>query len=230
MTEKIYESFLGDRAYSVHVLDKTYLPEVLKLQEVVCEELSNKDILQPLSEEEFSFILNGNGIMIGAFVGEKLIAFRALLIPKIDEEHLGYYIGLEKESELKRVLYQEISSVDPNYRGYGLQKTLAKIIMGQIDTESFDYICTTVMPYNIASLKDKFSQGFYIVSLIYTYGEKLRYVFALDLRKEPQYKENTVTISMGDIEGQQKLLKEGFIGVTMKQLNDDWVVEYKKKI
>lgn len=229
MKEKIYEGFLSDQAYSVHVLDKSCLPEVLKLQEAVCEALPNKDILQPLSEEEFLFILDGNGIMIGAFVEERLIAFRALLIPEIDEDHLGYHIGLEKESDLKRVLYQEISSVDPAYRGHGLQKTLAKVIMSQIDPATFDYICTTVMPYNIASLKDKFSQGFYIVALKYTYGEKLRYVFALDLRKEPQYEEETATISMGDVEGQQKLLQEGFVGVAMKQLNEDWVVEYKKK-
>ncbi|RUL52082.1 GNAT family N-acetyltransferase [Lysinibacillus antri] len=226
--EKVYEGSLGEYSYSVYVLGKTHLPEVLALQDIVCEALPNKDILQPLSEEEFDFILSGNGIMIGAFHDEKLIAFRALLIPPIDEDHLGYDIGLVDEADLKRVLYQEISSVDPNYRGYGLQKTLAKVIMQQIDTNAFDYLATTVMPYNIASLKDKFSQGFYTVALKYIYGGKLRYVFALDLRKQPQYEDETVTISMGDVEAQQKLLSEGFIGVEMKQLAEDWVVEYKK--
>ncbi|TSI06018.1 GNAT family N-acetyltransferase [Lysinibacillus sp. BW-2-10] len=226
--EKVYEGSLGEYSYSVYVLGKTHLPEVLALQDIVCEALPNKDILQPLSEEEFDFILSGNGIMIGAFHDEKLIAFRALLIPPIDEDHLGYDIGLVDEADLKRVLYQEISSVDPNYRGYGLQKTLAKVIMQQIDTNAFDYLVTTVMPYNIASLKDKFSQGFYTVALKYIYGGKLRYVFALDLRKQPQYEDETVTISMGDVEAQQKLLSEGFIGVEMKQLAEDWVVEYKK--
>lgn len=229
MKENIYEDLLGEQAYTVCILDKSDLPKVLQLQEVVCNALPNKDILQPLSDEEFLFILNGNGIMIGAFVEEKLIAFRALLIPPIDDEHLGYHIGLVDEAELKRVLYQEISSVDPKYRGHGLQKTLAKVIMQQIDTTAFDTICTTVMPYNIASLKDKFSQGFYIVALKYTYGEKLRYVFALDLHKEPQYEDHVITISMGDVEGQQKLLNEGCVGVVMKQSNDDWVVEYRRK-
>ncbi|SOC10789.1 hypothetical protein SAMN05880501_10640 [Ureibacillus xyleni] len=223
----IHEGLLGDKPFYVSVLNKSHLSEVLTLQEIVCEALIDKNILQPLSEEEFEFILDGNGIMIGAYADDKLIGFRALLIPPIDEEHLGYDIGLEK-SELKRVLYQEISSVDPNYRGFGLQKTLATVIMKQIDTTAFDYVATTVMPYNIASLKDKFSQGFYIVALKYIYGGKLRYVFALDLRGEPHYEEEIVTISMGDVEAQQRLLLEGFVGVQMKQLADDWVVEYKK--
>lgn len=225
----IYEGILDEQSYYVKILNKSDLPKVLALQEVVYEALPNKDILQPLSEEEFLVMLKGDGLLIGTFVGEKLIAFRGVVAPKIDEEHLGYDIGLVKESDLKRVLYQEISNVHPDYRGYGLQKTLAKVIMRQIDMNQYDYLAATVMPYNIASLKDKFAQGFYIVSLKYIYGGKLRYVFALDLREEPNYEDEPVTISMGDVESQQRLLQEGFIGVAMKPLGNDWVVIYKKK-
>lgn len=225
----IYEGILDEQSYYVKILNKSDLPKVLALQEVVYEALPNKDILQPLSEEEFLVMLKGDGLLIGTFVGEKLIAFRGVVAPKIDEEHLGYDIGLVKESDLKRVLYQEISNVHPDYRGYGLQKTLAKVIMRQIDMNQYDYLAATVMPYNIASLKDKFAQGFYIVSLKYIYGGKLRYVFALDLREEPNYEDEPVTISMGDVESQQRLLQEGFIGVEMKPLGNDWVVIYKKK-
>lgn len=226
----IYEGLMGEQAYSVKVLEKSTIPEVLALQDVVVKGLPNIDILQPLSEEEYEYIIEGNGLMIGAFIEEKLIAFRAVLVPEIDEEHLGYNIGLVEVSDLKRVLYQEISNVHPDYRGHGLQKTLATVIMQQISTNEFDYLATTVMPYNIASLKDKFAQGFYIVDLKYTYGGKLRYVFALDLREAPQYENETVTISMGDTEAQQRLLKEGFVGAMMKQFAEDWVVEFKKKI
>lgn len=224
----IYEGQLGERPFEVKKLDKSYLSKILALQKVVCDALPDQDILQPLTEEEFLYILDGQGLLIGAFADEQLIAFRALLIPEIDDEHLGFAIGLENESDLKRVLYQEISNVHPDFRGYGLQKTLAKVIMQQIDIKDFDYLAATVKPYNIASLKDKFSQGFYIVGLKYAYGGKLRYVFVLDLRKQPQYEEETVTISMGDVEAQTRLLQEGFVGVAMKPLADDWVVDYQK--
>lgn len=225
----IYKGVIGERPFEVRVLDSSYLSKLLALQEVVYDALPNKDILQPLSEDEFISILEGQGLLIGAFMTEELIAFRAVLIPELDAEHLGYAIGLVNESDLKRVLYQEISNVHPKFRGYGLQKTLAAIIMQQIDTTKFNYVAATVMPYNIASLKDKFSQGFYIVSLKYAYGAKLRYVFALDLHNQPRFEEEKVTISMGDVEAQQKLLQEGFVGVSMKSLGDDWVIEYQKR-
>lgn len=228
--DSIHKGILGDRPFEVKVLDKNHLPNILALQEVVYDALPNKDILQPLSDEEFLYILEGQGLLIGAFVAEELIAFRAVLVPEIDAEHLGYAIGLVMESDLKRVLYQEISNVQPEFRGYGLQKTLANVIMQQINTKDYDYIAATVMPYNIASLKDKFSQGFNIVSLKYAYGGKLRYVFALDLRDQPKYEDKKVTISMGDVDAQQKLLQEGFVGVAMKPHSDDWVVEYRKPI
>ena len=228
--DTIYSGVLGEQNYSVKVLTMQELPEVLALQEVVCDALPNKEILQPLSKEEFEYIIEKDGLLIGAYVQERLIAFRAVVAPLIDEEHLGYDIGLTEEADLKRVLYQEISNVHPDYRGHGLQKTLAKIIMEQIDKDKYDYLATTVMPYNIASLKDKFAQGFYVVALKYIYGGKLRYVFALDLRKSLQCEEEVVTISMGDVEGQQKLLSEGYVGIVMKQLADDWVVEYQKKL
>jgi len=226
----IFEGQLGSQRFHVKRLNQNYLSKILALQEVVYEALPNKDILQQLSEEEFSYILEGNGLLIGAFVDEQLIAFRAVVVPQIDDEHLGYTIGLVNESDLKRVLYQEISSVHPHFRGHGLQKTLAKVIMEQIDTKDFDYLAATVMPYNIASLKDKFSQGFYIVELKYAYGGKLRYVFALDLRQQPRYTNEKVIISMGDIDTQQRLLREGFKGVEMKPVKDDWVVEYRKSL
>ncbi len=102
--------------------------------------------------------------------------------------------------------------------------------MNQIDKSKFDYICATVMPYNIASLKDKFVQGFYIVAIKHIYGGKLRYVFALDLQNKPQYDEDSFEISMSDIEGQEQLLKQGYVGVVMKQVGEDWFVEYKKSV
>ncbi|WP_235801788.1 GNAT family N-acetyltransferase [Ureibacillus manganicus] len=228
MQNIIYKGFLANNPFEVKQLGTSDLHEILSLQEVVMEALPDKDILQPLSEEEFLYILNGNGLLIGAYVDKQLIAFRAVVVPKIDEHHLGYDLGFVEEHDLKRIMYQEISNVHPLYRGHGLQKTLAKVIMSQIDTSKYDYICSTVMPYNIASLKDKFVQGFYIVAIKHIYGGKLRYVFALGLKNETQYENETIAISMGDIEGQEDLIKQGYVGVSMKQVDEDWFVHFKK--
>ena len=224
----IATGFLGNDAYEVYLLNEAHIPQLMVLQEEVVDALPDKAILQPLDEEELGFILQGNGIMIGVFVSGKLIAFRALLEPVIDDEHLGYDIGLQTEAELKKVLYQEISNVHPEYRGYGLQRTMADVIMQQVDGAKYHVICATVMPGNIASMKDKFSQGMHVAALKLKYGGKLRYVFTKQLLEvERQWTEQQF-VSMQDTNIQQQLLKQGFIGKSMKKDEDDWLVHYVK--
>ena len=224
----IAAGFLGENPYEVYVLNETHVPALMTLQQQVVAALPDQAILQPLDEEELLFILRGHGVMIGIFVAGHLIAFRALLEPTFDEEHLGRDIGLA-EDELAQVLYQEISNVHPNFRGHGLQQVMAGIIMQQVNVEKHPIICATVMPYNIASMKDKFSQGMYVAALKYKYGGKLRYVFAKHLNEPLILQGESIEISMGDTEGQQLLLKQGYVGVSMHTLNDDWVVTYKNK-
>ena len=224
---KMYEGMLGETPFFITQLHMEHLSVISELQQEVYEALPDQSILQPLSTDEFEYILNGNGLMIGAYVGERLIAFRALLHPPIDDEHLGYDCGID-ENQFQRVLYQEISNVSPKYRGYGLQKTLAKVIMKQIDLESYDYVCSTVKPYNIPSLKDKFSQGLVVKALKIKYVDKLRYVFYKDLQQElPVFQEKRV-VRMGDTVGQQLLLKQGYIGTAMYENQKDWFVVYEK--
>ncbi|WP_342463014.1 GNAT family N-acetyltransferase [Ureibacillus sp. FSL K6-8385] len=227
MSEIIEQGVLRDIPYHVKKLKVDDLPQILDLQRTVVDALPHKDILEPLSAEEFEYILKGNGIVIGVFVGDRLIAFRALLIPEIDDQHLGKDIGLNEE-DLKRVIYQEISNVHPEFRGYGLQKKMAKIIMKLIDDSEFDYVMATVMPYNIPSIKDKLHQGMHIAALKEKYGGKLRYIFVKPLRKKLKLKKEAVLIPMGDIEGQKNLLHNGYIGVAIKHQCDDWYVEYRK--
>ena len=225
----IATGLLGNASYEAHRLNESHIKELLTLQLEVVEALEDKEILQPLDEEELRFILSGHGVMIGVFVEEKLIAFRALLQPELDEEHLGYDIGLSTEAELKQVLYQEISNVHPAYRGYGLQRTMADIIMQQVDLTKFNVVCATVMPGNIASLKDKFSQGMHVAALKLKYGGKLRYVFMKDLMREGIAAwQQEQFVPMDDTKGQQALLKSGFVGKSMKKTGDNWLVQYVK--
>ena len=225
--DKIYEGMLGETPFYVTQLRPTHIPVIEKLQQEVYESLPDQSILQPLTTEEFEYILQGNGLMIGAYVEDELIGFRALLNPPIDDEHLGYDCGIA-EDQLHRVLYQEISNVSPNYRGYGLQKTLATIVMKEIDLTSYDYVCSTVKPYNIPSLKDKFSQGLLIKGLKVKYVDKLRYIFYKDLQHEqPLYTEKTAVL-MRDTELQQQLLKMGYTGTAMYEEQNDWFVVYEK--
>lgn len=202
------------------------LPTIEKLQQQVFAALDDPNILQPLSREELLNILQGNGVMIGVFDEERCIAFRALLKPAAhEEEHLGKDVGA---TDLARVLYQEISNVHPDYRGQNLQKRMAQFILEQIDLSDYEWMCATVMPFNIASLKDKFSQGMYVYALKLKYGGKLRYVFGKQLQTVQQAFSEQQFITMENTELQQQALKEGYVGVTMDYREGQWFVQYKK--
>lgn len=202
------------------------LTSIQLLQQDVVTALDDPAILQSLSDEELLNILQGNGMLLGVFDGERLIAFRALLRPFVDEEeHLGIDVGA---TDLSRVLYQEISNVHPAYRGQGLQRQMAEWVMGHVDVAEYDWVCATVMPYNIASLKDKFVQGMHVHALKLKYGGKLRYVFGKNLHKKQQLSADPITVPMADTWMQQQLLLEGYIGVSMQAAGDDWLVTYCK--
>ena len=226
----LYEGTLKQNNESFHValLSLEHIKQILSLQNIVVEALEDKSRLQPLSQEEFQYILEGNGMMIGAFIENELIAFRALLVPPIDDEHLGLDIGLP-ESELHRVIYQEISNVHPNCRGNGMQKILANVIMDELQKEDskYDYVCCTVAPFNIPSLKDKFAQGMEIAALKEKYGGSLRYVFMKKLRGDKESDWTDIqSILMSDASGQQALLSEGYLGYEIEKTADTFIVKF----
>ncbi|ASI76097.1 GNAT family N-acetyltransferase [Bacillus pacificus] len=228
----LYEGRLKQNNEQFHVtlLTLENIEQILSLQNVVVETLEDKSRLQPLSLEEFQYILEGNGMMIGAFIKNELIAFRALLVPPIDDEHLGLDIGLP-ESELHRVIYQEISNVHPNCRGNGMQKILATVIMDELQKENgkYDYVCCTVAPFNIPSLKDKFSQGMEIAALKEKYGGSMRYVFVKELREDKEKDWTEIkSVPMSDTVGQQALFSEGYRGYEMELSNGVYMINSKK--
>jgi hypothetical protein len=221
--EQLFEGVLEktDEPYTVRLLGREHLRQILDLQETVVEELNDKSSLQPLSQEEFIYILEGNGLMIGAFTGSGLIAFRALLIPPMDDEHLGLDIGLATE-ELSQVIYQEISIVHPVYRGNRLQQTLAHLIMDELKNldQTFTYVACTVAPFNIPSMKDKFKQGMQIAALKHKYDHQLRYIFVkrLDGKGEREMY-NMEKVPMADVLKQQELLRAGWRGISLESEN-----------
>jgi hypothetical protein len=221
--EQLFEGVLEktDELYTVRMMGREHLRQILDLQETVVEELNDKSSLQPLSQEEFIYILEGNGLMIGAFTGSGLIAFRALLIPPMDDEHLGLDIGLATE-ELSQVIYQEISMVHPVYRGNRLQQTLAHLIMDEVKNldQTFTYVACTVAPFNIPSMKDKFKQGMQIAALKHKYDHQLRYIFVkrLDGKGEREMY-NMEKVPMADVLKQQELLRAGWRGISLESEN-----------
>lgn len=173
------------------------LKEILDLQEKVHDQLSDKEVLQTLTKEEFIEIIN-QGFVVGAFDGSHLVASRSMYIPKIDEEeHLADDAGIDDKSS---VIYSEISFINSKYRGQNLQTQMGQALIEKVKTDSrFKHCLTTVMPTNIPSLKDKFKLGFKIMATNYKYNGKRRHILRLDLEQPIEVKGEALKIRYDNV-------------------------------
>lgn len=162
-------------------LNKHDIDEMLVLQDSVYEFLEQKEVLQKLSSSEFEQGVE-QGYTAGVFVDDQLVALRTMYIPHLDEdEHLADDVQVPRE----RSIYSEISLVHPDHRGQGLQTKMGEFLIDQVrESGDFDYIFSTVMPSNLASLKDKFRLGFKIMRTRLKYNGKRRHILYLPLNTE----------------------------------------------
>lgn len=224
----LYSGLLKDNhPFYIRRLHLKDLDEIIHVQKKVVYVLDNPSSLSSLTQKEYEYILSDGGKMVVVFTDEGLVAFRAILVPGADKEHLGSDIGLDS-TELGSVIYQEISTVSPCYRGYRLQKMMADVLMEQLKAADYKYVCATVAPFNIASLMDKFSQQMEIAALKKKYGGVLRYVFIKHLHKEGDEWEVEQFIPMQNTKAQQKLLEKGWRGTGITGSPDGWLVRYCK--
>ncbi|MFS0785692.1 GNAT family N-acetyltransferase [Shouchella sp. 1P09AA] len=210
-------------------LEAQQVEELYTLQQLVYDQLEHKDQLSTLNRKEIEHILAGNGMIVGVFTNNHLVAARALLVPDVDEdEHLGKDAGLSSD-QLKEVIYQEISLVHPDYRGRRLQQQMGEWLNRRLSKEDqpYQYVCATVAPMNLPSMLDKLKQGMEIVALKEKYGGKLRYIFIKDIKNPSpsSYKTNN-NVRLDDLEKQKNLIRLGYKGVSLKRENDTYFMVY----
>src|SRR5699024_9392971 len=109
-------------------LTRNDLPEIMALQYMVYNMLEDKEVLQTLNEDEFAEIID-QGFIVGICDQHKLVGIRAMYIPPVDyEEHLADDAEL---TEKDKVIFSEISFIDPGYRGRRLQTKMGEELIGE---------------------------------------------------------------------------------------------------
>ncbi|KKK35763.1 hypothetical protein WN59_02795 [Salinicoccus sediminis] len=203
-------------------LDMNDLEEIIALQNAVYDSLEDKEVLETLTKEEFAEIIR-QGYIIGVFKGDVLVATRSMYIPSADEpEHLADDAGISDKS---RVIYSEITFIDPASRGQGMQTEMGRELIRRVrESGDFNHIMTTVMPGNIPSLKDKFRLGFKIVKTTYKYGGKKRHVMQLNLFDAPVPTGESENVHFQDTEW-MLANSEVYIG---DNLAGEYIIYYKK--
>ena len=160
------------------------LSAMMALQDKICAALENKELYVASDAERNGYLLEKQGV-IGAFCGEQLVGYCSFVYPGTGEDDYGRHLGWE-EDVLPRCGAVDSAVVDPDFRGQGLQKRMARMAVDTVREKFPDGILlTTISPYNPASLRSMQAVGFAVQHQKKMYGGKDRCILALSLNGEP---------------------------------------------
>jgi ribosomal protein S18 acetylase RimI-like enzyme len=214
----------GKFAFEMRTLEKSDLPQIMALQNVILGRLSRKDLLEAFSRQFMESHIGAKGFILGIFVQNELIAFRNVYFPGLNDRewNLGYDIGLKAPEDLKRVANLQMICVHPRYRGNSLGRQLN---LHAIDTirrlGRYTHLCATVSPYNYWNIRILLKCGFTIRTLKDKYNGKLRYVVYqnLTLTAGDLEQNDCVSVRLTDVERQKALIHRGFIGIGIREID-----------
>jgi len=138
-------------AYRIAYLEEKHLPLVMQLQEKAVRNLSRPDLLQSFSYDFMKRHMGPQGVVLGVFVENRLVAFRNLYYPhpRDKEWNLGLDLDLPEE-ELGSVANLQMVCVHPHFRGNRLALIMNRVSLGLLrERGTHHHICATVSPYNI---------------------------------------------------------------------------------
>lgn len=212
-------------------LEERHFSQVKTLQDDILATLPRQDLYFPLTPAEIGNILAGQaGQAVGAFVDGQLIGFAAVYFPRENTDNLGRDIGLPAP-ELRQVVHLEACFVHPAYRGNRLGTKLGRLLLEEVAAKrEYRHLCSTVMPANIPSIIEKFTQQMKIVALKPKYNNSWRYLFYRDLwTVAPQEAGETIPVPSLDLSRQLTLLAQGYQGTGFRKVGTGLAILYRQK-
>lgn len=214
-----------DVSYEIKFLDIDNIDDVIKLQEIMAQALSDKEIFRQTTPEEFRDILAVQRSVIGVLTKHDLIAYNVVSFPGKEGDNFGADIGLSQE-ELGKVAHLKAVVVHPDYRGNQLQRRLGKAHVEVIRDLGYCHVCSTVSPKNAVSIQNHFANGFVIKGLKVKYGDRLRYIMHKNIFHTFVPGPDIVEVDGTDVDGQKTLIDRGFAGFGIQTQNGGWRVMY----
>ena len=133
-------------------------------------------ISDPREEIQYSL---AHDFCVAALDGDRMVGFSLMIADGEGEKNLGNVLGYDEE-RLKTCVNFETTFVDPEYRGFGLQKLFMEIRTREAIRIGASEALTSVSPDNMRSLANIRAAGFVPVKeVVIYYGLK-----RLILRKE----------------------------------------------
>jgi len=152
--------------FSIRTLTFDNMSDVLRLQDVVMENIQDKTLLFPLSRAELMESLQIDHVS-GAYNQDgDLIAYCVLVTNRPGERNLAVDFGVAPEESITF----DIVAVDPQWRGYGLQQRFIDWSLEVANTSGARYIHATVNPENNHSGQNFIKRGFAVRKTVTKYG------------------------------------------------------------
>jgi GNAT superfamily N-acetyltransferase len=207
--------------YSMRLITIGELKDAVALQKYVYDQLPNKQVLYMDSYEEMFDDMKHGAKVIGVFnSARELIAYRYIGFPGLSEKNLGNDIKMPRKDLLK-VAHLETTVVHPEYRGNSLQSLTLQQAIPMVKEFGYNHLLCTVSPQNVYSLFNIIKSGLRIKALKRKYGSEkdgddgmLRFILHRNLNPiEVRRTSNILSIPLGDLDKQEKIIEEGFVGL-----------------
>jgi ribosomal protein S18 acetylase RimI-like enzyme len=211
--------------YEMRFLDWSHLQDVVKLQEIVIHNLSDKEIFRTHPPKYFLEHFKMENSIIGVFTNDGLIAYSVLYFPGERKDSFGIDIGLERD-ELDKVVHLATVAVHPAYRGNSLQKQMQGIHLDTAMQLGYEHACCMVSPKNRASLQNIFSHGLNIKALKLKFDKRRRYILHRHLLSPRLDCHEEFRIRSSDLDAQIGLLNMGYLGFRMVEMPAGFSISY----
>ncbi|SHI84663.1 GNAT family N-acetyltransferase [Propionispora hippei] len=201
-------------ALEVKPLTIEHVPEILALQDLIIETLSDKKSYYREENDYFFKALQGGDYSLGLFDRGNLVGYNIVSLPD-DIQNLGYEVGLY-ESALSKVAHWGPAAIHPSLQGNGLLKKILVKQLKELKVSGYEHIFLTIAPCNYSSLAAVLQQGFLIKRIKLKFGNLLRYILHLDMSRTLKKPICQVRVTGEDLESQKLLLTFGFYGYSVE--------------
>lgn len=201
--------------YEFRFLHTGHISQILTLQDVVMETLTDKESYYRESIDFFQETLKEES-SLGVFMQDKLIGYNLVSFPGMKAYNLGLDAGLH-DMDLLKVVHWGPAAIHPAFQRQGLLKNIITRQLHNLINKEYEHIFLTVAPRNYPSLRFVLQQGFLIKQLKIKYGNLLRYVLHLNIKQRIPSPVCRVGVSGADLDSQQFMLNLGFYGYAVRE-------------
>ena len=214
--------------YVMRVLTKNDMPKALELYDYVVANMENPDMLWRYPDETVASFFGQDGIVMGIFVEQKLVAFRVMYFHHIGDPSNPLQGNITFDYGITAHL--ALCVINPVFRGNSMQKHMGVYLMKVAEaTRTFHTMCSIVSPHNYPSISDKISLDMLVVKLMPKFKGIWRYIFYRNMSKPVMaVEEELIFAASQDYPRQIELLNSGYYGVRLGTDQGELGMLYKK--